>query len=403
MVRSPTGGRRRGHLLVNCELICVPSPEYLPLGMDASRPASLRRVSRRSRRPHSKPPRRRTNWGTIGVMEILLGVVFIAFLVWAVARNRRGSGTPRSISRSMGQQSQLRVDIDSSVQRDFGRSSIAPELRRVSGRAADHAPHPPVGAGEAAWSPRTQQLEVAGEWYRADALRALFTRHSKVSDSGAELRLPATLVTDAANPHDPKAVAVFVDGLHVGYMERADAQEYHDAIATLPGGELVVTSRQWLRASANDTWARVTLSLPLPEHLACPNPLGRDCVSIPPGSTVQVTKEEDHMEHLAGLLDRYGSDTVVAASLRCITEQRPRSTVDLVAVDIDGKQVGVLSSTQTANFLPLVRRAESEGRQVFCRASLRGNTLKADVALHARKAHELDESELQWLFATHQN
>ncbi len=336
-------------------------------------------------------------------MEILLGVVFIAFLVWAVARNRRGPATLHSTSRSLGQQSQLRVDIDSSVQRDFGRSSIAPELRRVSGRAAGHAPHPPVGAGDAAWSPRTQQLEVAGEWYRAGDLRALFTRHSKVSDSGAELLLPATLVPDDANPHDPKAVAVFIDGLHVGYMERADAQKYHDAIATLPGGELVVTSRQWLRASATDTWARVTLSLPLPEHLKCPNPLGGDCVSIPAGSTVQVTKEEEHMEHLAGLLDRYGSDTVVAASLRSVVEQRPRSTVDLVAVDIDGQQVGVLSSTQTANFLPLVRRAESEGRRIFCRASLRGNTLKADVALHARKAHELNESELRGLFAPHQN
>ncbi|MDN4172602.1 hypothetical protein QWY28_06585 [Nocardioides sp. SOB77] len=334
-------------------------------------------------------------------MEIMIGVIFIAFLVWVVARHRRGSGTPQNPSRSLGQQSQLRVDIDSSLRRDFGRSPTSPELRRVSGRTADHVPHPPVGAGEAAWSPRTQQLEVAGEWYRADELRALFTRHSKVSDSGAELRLPATLVPDAANPHDPKAVAVFVDGLHVGYMERADAQKYHDAIGALPGGELVATSRQWLRASATDTWARVTLSLPLPEHLKCPNPLGADCISIPPGSTVQVTREVDHMAHLAGLLDQYGSDTVVAASLRAMTEQRPRSTIDVVAVDIDGRQVGVLSPTQTANFLPLVRRAEAEGRRISCRASLRGNTLKADVALHACKAHELDESELQSLFATH--
>lgn len=68
-------------------------------------------------------------------------------------------------------------------------------------------------------------------------------------------------------------------------------------------------------------------------------------------------------------------------------------------MDIDGRQVGVLSPTQTASFLPLVRRAESEGRCVICRASLRGNSLKADVALHARKAHELDDLELEKLFA----
>jgi hypothetical protein len=227
----------------------------------------------------------------------------------------------------------------------------------------------------------------------------LFARHAKVSNSGAEIRLPAVLVPDAGNPHDNKAVAVFVDGLHVGYMERPDAEKYHQHILRLPGGELVVTSRQWLRASADDTWARVTLSLPIPEHLQCPNPFEPDCVSLPPGSTIQVKGEEHYMEHLVGLLDRYGSDTVVAASLRSVTHERPRSSVDLVAVDIDGQQVGVLSTTQTANFMPLVRRAEAEGRQIFCRASLRGNTLKADVALHARKAHELDEIELQELFA----
>ncbi|WP_166140364.1 hypothetical protein [Nocardioides ochotonae] len=241
---------------------------------------------------------------------------------------------------------------------------------------------------------------MAGEWYRAENLRALFARHATLSEEGTEIRLPAVLVPDAGNPHDDKAVAVFVDGLHVGYMEGPDARTYHQHIADLPGGELVVTSRQWLRAARGDTWARVTISLPAPEQLQCPNPFGPDCVSLPPGSTIQVTKEEQHMDHLVDLLDRYGSETVVAASLRSTIEQRPRSSVEVVAVDIDGQQVGVLSPTQTANLMPLVSRAEAEGKQVFCRASLRGNSLKADVALHARKAQDLDETELRELFAS---
>jgi hypothetical protein len=347
-------------------------------------------------------------------MEILFGVALIVFFIWAGSRIARNRSEPsqelrqagRSSSTSQGTrlgefESQLRVEIDRSVQRDYGRSTAAPELRRVERKAsADHRPPIPAGRGKEAWSPRTQQLEVAGEWYRAENLRTLFARHAKVSESGTEIRLPAVLVPDSSNPYDDKAVAVFVDDLHVGYMERPDAKKYHEHISGLPAGELVVTSRQWLRASVDDTWARVTLSLPLPEHLQCPNPFEPDCVSLPPGSTIQVTKEANYMEHLVALLDRYGSDTVVAASLRSVTEERPRSTVNLVAVDVDGQQVGVLSTTQTANFLPLVQRAEAEGRQVFCRASLRGNTLKADVALHARKAHELDETELEDLFAT---
>ena len=241
---------------------------------------------------------------------------------------------------------------------------------------------------------------MAGEWYRAESLRALFERHAKVCDTGAEIRLDAVLVPDPSNPFDNRAVAVFVDGFHVGYMERSDAATYHSAIANLPGGELIVPSRQWLRGTAQDTWARVTLSLPRPEELSCPNALDEDWVILAPGSTIQVTREDQHMEHLAALLRRFGSETVVAASLRAVTEQRPRSTVEVVAVDIDGLQVGVLSPTQTANFLPLVRRAEAEGRNLVCRASLRGNSLKADVALHARKAHELDDLELEKLFAT---
>lgn len=343
----------------------------------------------------------------------MFGIALLAFFIWAgtrrnrtnseQARNRRsmnGLAPDQSGARLFEVESQFRAEIDRSVQRDFGNSPSTPELRRVERKKpAEHIPHPPSGGGKAAWSPRTQQLEVAGEWYRAENLRTLFARHAKISESGAEIRLPAVLVPDAANPYDSNAVAVFVDGLHVGYMERPDAQRYHHHIAKLSGGELVVTSRQWLRASADDIWARVTLSLPLPENLRCPNPFGSDCVSLPPGSTIQVTKEEHYLEHLVGLLSQYGSDAVVAASLRSITEQRPRSTVELVAVDIDGQQVGVLSTTQTANFMPLVRRAEAEGRQIFCRASLRGNTLKADVALHARKAHELDEAELTELFA----
>lgn len=334
-------------------------------------------------------------------MEILLGAAVLAVIVWAVVRNSRNQAPVRQpTSVDPSSESLLRADIDRSVQRDFGQSASAPDLRRVQGEpSAEHSPPAPAGAAETAWSPRTQQLEVAGEWYRAHDLRRLFERHAKVSESGTEIRLPATLVPDPTNPFDSLAVAVFVDDLHVGYLERPDAKKYHRAIANLPGKELVVTSRQWLRASGSDTWARVTLSLPQPEHLECPNPVEADCVHLPPGSTVQVTKEEDHMEHMVRLLDSYGSETVVSATLRSVSEQRSRSSIELVAVDIDGDQVGVLTPTQTANFMPLVKRAEDEGRTVVCRASLRGNTLKADVALHARKVHELDESELQDLFA----
>jgi collagen type III alpha len=332
-------------------------------------------------------------------METLLGIAVLVVIIWAFARARyrRSGGVPaRRLS-----DSSFRSEIDAAVSRDYAPAAPSGELRKAARKSdKEHVPPTPSGRAVEAWSPRTLQLEVAGEWYRAEDLRTLFTRHAKVSDAGAEIRLDAVLVPDPSNPFDNHAVAVFVDGLHVGYMERSDAASYQSVIAKLPDGELAVPSRQWLRGTAQDTWARVTLSLPRPDQLCCPNPSTENSVVLAPGATIQVTREEDHMEHLAPLLRRYGSETVVAASLRAVTKQRPRSTVEVVAVDIDGRQVGVLSPTQTANLLPLVRRAESEGRSLICRASLRGNSLKADVALHARKAHEMDDAELEYLFAT---
>lgn len=346
-------------------------------------------------------------------MELLLGIALLVVIIWVIARRaqarRDSSARPSGVRAwtaapsptAAPAESRLRAEIETSVLRDYGRMAETAELRRIDRKPTrQHVPPFPSRRGLPAWSPRTEQFEVAGEWYRAENLRTLFARHAKVSESGAETKVPAVLVPDPSNPYDDRAVAVFVDGLHVGYMERPDARKYHDAIAQVPGGELIVPSRQWLRGTTQDTWARVTLSLPKPEQLTCPNPAKGNCVSLPPGSTIQVTREEEHMEHLATLLKQFGSETVVAASLRSVVEQRPRSTVELVAVDIDGHQVGVLSATQTANFLPLVRRAESEGRTVTCRASLRGNALKADVALHARKVHELDDMELSELFAS---
>lgn len=331
-------------------------------------------------------------------MEIVVGIAVIAIVIWLVARRKDQSGpsTSRSGAKARAASSDppkqfsgsdLRREIDAALTRDYSAATQPGVLSKVERRLLSRG-----------LVPRTQQLEVAGEWYRAENLRSLFTRHATVSESGDEIHLPAVLVPDPSNPYDKRAVAVFVDGLHVGYMERPQAQRYHAAISKLPGGELTVPSRQWLRGTDDDTWARVTLSLPDPAELQCPNPTKGEHIVLPPGSTVQVTKEEDHMEHLANLLKQYGTDRVLAATLRRITEQRPRSTVELVAVEIDCLPVGVLSKIQTANFLPLVRRAEAEGARLVCRASLRGNALKADVALHARKAQDLDDQDLETLF-----
>ena len=73
-------------------------------------------------------------------------------------------------------------------------------------------------------------VNVAGESHYQEALRALTS-----TDGTAEIRLEveAVLVPEPANPHDPNAVMVQIDGRLVGYLPRADAVAYGPMIAAV--------------------------------------------------------------------------------------------------------------------------------------------------------------------------
>ncbi|ETW22188.1 hypothetical protein MGAST_21490 [Mycobacterium gastri 'Wayne'] len=72
----------------------------------------------------------------------------------------------------------------------------------------------------------------------------------------------AVLVPEPTNPYDPNAVAVYIDGLHVGYVPAVEAPRLQ-AIAFAymrQGRQFVVLARVWA-CCENDHWsARVTLS-----------------------------------------------------------------------------------------------------------------------------------------------
>lgn len=273
----------------------------------------------------------------------------------------------------------------------------AVQVRGPKAGATEHAPPAPLGEQREPWSPDTKQLEVAGEWYRREQLRSLFTRFGTLSAEGSELDFEAALVADPANPHDGNAVAVYVQGLHVGYMERGDAARYHVAMSGLraDGIQPVVRSRQWVRSSGHELWARVTIWLPEPGGFLPANQLPADALILPLGSAVQVTKEDEHLDVLAPIVSG-AARVAVSATLHEVTDVRPRSTAQVVEVRIDGNRVGVLTSTQTANVMPLVRLAARSERVATVRAIVHGNSLKADVTLYVAKAQDVEPD---WIHA----
>lgn len=270
---------------------------------------------------------------------------------------------------------------------------VVATARRSSGRQKEtHHPSLPSGEPSGPWSPKTRQFEVAGEYYRQDNVSRLFKGIRISGPDGAELELPATLVPDPSNPFDRNAVAVYVNDLHVGYMERGDAATYHRPVADMASRGLAATvrSRQWARGRGGDVHARVTLSLPEPDGFMAANELPESAVILPAGNTIQVTRENEHMDVLTPWLNPLGREVSLAATLHAIIDIRARSAVEAVEVQVGGNAVGILTPTQTANLLPLVKFFNDRHLVPVACATLKGNTIKADLTLHVAKAQDVD-------------
>lgn len=116
-------------------------------------------------------------------------------------------------------------------------------------------------------------------------------------------------------------------------------------------------------------------------------------VLLPPGNRIQVTKEENHLDHVTSLL--LGQDSrEVLAELTAVSRRTSRSERTIVEVRVEGAVVGELTATSGAHLLPLVEACRDRGLPLFCRASIRGNSLRADVSLNTAKLSDLTDD---WL------
>lgn len=73
------------------------------------------------------------------------------------------------------------------------------------------------------WDGRTS-VKVAGESYRQDELARITGRRG--SEAVKMDNVDLELVCEPDNPHDPQAVKVLAQGLHVGYLSKGNARRY---------------------------------------------------------------------------------------------------------------------------------------------------------------------------------
>lgn len=238
--------------------------------------------------------------------------------------------------------------------------------------------------------------EVAGEFAHRENVAQIFAdRGIRLGLDGNVLHLHAELVADRSNPYDGQAVAVFVDGLHIGHLEREEAARFFPVVSGLArhGFTIITSARLWSLIDGT-VRARLTVDLPDPENLIAENDAPTvPHVVVPRGAAIKVSRTSEFHEGAVAFFGR-GAGATYTATLHAIHDVRPRSSVEAVQVQIDGKVVGVLTPAQSANMLPLVKHIEARGKVPVVRARVAGSPIKVDITVFAIKSQEADPT---WL------
>lgn len=275
------------------------------------------------------------------------------------------------------------------------------QLRRGHMRGREWVPPLPGPDALEPWGRCNDPIEVVGENYRKGVFSKIMGREPGFRTAeGVAITDPATLVFDGANPFSKShlAIAVYVRGAHVGYVPDDLTRVWGVVLRDLAseGLDLRVRARTWAKAGAYGEVAAVTVYMPDADALRPSNGLPNDPhVIIPVGKKRQVSGEENHMDALAPFIMPGGTNHVCVV-LRSVTEIRPRSTAELVQVELNGKRVGRLTDLQSKNLLPLVKYIEARGKLPAARADIVGTALKADVIVMSASASEVSHD---WLDA----
>lgn len=248
------------------------------------------------------------------------------------------------------------------------------------------------------WSTGNPSQSVVGERSYVRQLQAV--RETLGGGRTGEAETSAVLIPEPTNPYDSHAVQVTINSLLVGYLPREDAGGYSSVLASLATQErfLEVPARVWWgRDPDGDFYGSVTLDLPPAPLLFAVNTRPSGAALLPRGWRVQVTGEEAYLDVLSPVVAGRG-EALAYVTLHEFTEERARSSKQLVEVRLDGRRVGQLSPAASEQLLPVIRLADHAGGIPICaHAVVRGNQLRVEVEVWARKSNEIPDSWLSTL------
>ncbi|GAA2945370.1 hypothetical protein GCM10010525_06280 [Glutamicibacter bergerei] len=253
----------------------------------------------------------------------------------------------------------------------------------------------------------SHDVDLVGEFYRRDRILKIIGG-APTDDEPKRASLLVALVPEPDNPHSPRgdAISARVGGFVIGYLSSSDARKWSPVIHRITASGATAVTQGNVFAYKREKWAgngsyktevelNVRVGLPEPEMILPLNTESLSTVAVLPwGSALQVTKEEDHFDHLFEYVPEGGEGMVVLTMHLHENVLKNGTVKELVEVRLDGERVGQLTPTTSQHYLATVRHAKDMEKELGVWAKLKGSGVAAELVIQGARAVDLPD---QWL------
>ncbi|SES18634.1 DUF4429 domain-containing protein [Actinokineospora terrae] len=191
-------------------------------------------------------------------------------------------------------------------------------------------------------------------------------------------------------------VQVLVEGYAVGILSTAAAYAYRVPLERV-GGSGRCRVRLWWTREHPEFACSVALDLAEPEFTLPLNTVDPLAPHLPPGRPFRLTGEREHLDVLVPLMDSayLPGKALVVASLHLVERAGPRSTSMVVALRVDGRDIGELGRQTSGRFRPLVGPLEEAGLPCHADVVLVGNAIAVEGKALLTPPEELPDEFIQ--------
>lgn len=240
-------------------------------------------------------------------------------------------------------------------------------------------------------------LDVVGEYYHDSEIRRAAFAAERQSDGS--YHFPVTLVAEPDNPHDINGHAISVrNGKDVlGYIAAEKCSDYFPEVARVCASGYVpeLNARLWCSGDLLDRDSSLYLFLSILDpgrNVPLNNPPTEGWALIPYGSPFQVTKESDHFDVLQDYVPPSGTGALLVTLHKEMLGAKTKRIG--LEVRLDGERVGELSKAASEKLMPMVDHFDNLGLTTVARAVIQGSGLAAELTIHVKRAHELEDGDL---------